>query len=218
MLGDLESKEVGEGAWSVIHTVSKHDRDLALWLYKQIYDKFLCLECREHFKQTYDANNPQNSRDLFRWSYDAHLKANQHSGRNSHPTFEQVKSMYDNKTMQISKKLLHGVCFMLLYVAYICDFDEMSFSRAKKIIQILSQYHPCQKIRFVLDNFKNKNVYTINDLEDLMYDIYEYGHRSINSNYKSFDEIDHQYRTVQPCSSCGGGSDLQENTYRDEDY
>lgn len=215
-LGDLDPKFIGDGSWSVIHTVSDNDRNLALWIYEIIYNKFLCLECRRHFQETFDSNPPNRNTNLFDWSYVAHLKANQHAGKRDFVPKEIIRSVYTNKTMDVTEKLIHGVCFFLLFIAYKAKPDRLLLTNSMKLIALLANNHPCKYIRDVLRKYSREVVYSYDDLKGLMYEIYEDLHSNARLNYKSEDEIREQYGNAEACDSCGGGAGMEENSYRDE--
>jgi hypothetical protein len=95
----------GPGIWWSIHTIASEAKNTEsknsfLAYVKIIEEKFPCKECRNHFKEYVDKNNPNSKKyldvdkGLFLWSWECHNNANLITGKKIFPYTEAEKMYY----------------------------------------------------------------------------------------------------------------------------
>jgi len=102
-INDFKPELVGRGEWKVMHTgvaraVNLDDRRFAIRVIRLVVNNLSCAICYEHAINYLSEYPPENyaysTEALFEWLYYFHQAANEHSGKHSFPTLEEVRQFY----------------------------------------------------------------------------------------------------------------------------
>jgi hypothetical protein len=98
----FDVKSIGPGGWYMIHllaanAITYEDRLSCLFMFKVISTKFICLSCREHFREYCEKDSPEqycaDNKQLFYWTWKCHNNANLLTNKTIF-SYEEAEALY----------------------------------------------------------------------------------------------------------------------------